>query len=164
VGVLIIRCRRLLLNAITRRLEEAGESMHLYRLLAELARGGPAPQRDLAEATAQHAAAISRLVEDLEGMGLIRRRRGDQDRRQIIVAITERGRQRYQATRPMVLAAMEEVLAPLVAHQRQRLAELLNALLQAHPAPASSLGRSKPRRRRTPAAKTSAAKRSRAPR
>src|SRR5262249_57314690 len=77
VGMLIIRCRRLLWSVAARHLDEVGESMHLYRLLSQLARNGPAPQRDLAEATAQHAAAISRMVDELEGAGLIRRRRGD---------------------------------------------------------------------------------------
>ena len=62
--------------ATARRLEEVGESVHLYRLLSELARNGPAPQRDLAEATAQHAAAVSRMVDELDEAGLIRRRRG----------------------------------------------------------------------------------------
>src|SRR5215831_13545425 len=119
VGMLIIRCRRLLFHATARRLEEVGESVHLYRLLSELARNGPAPQRNLADATAQHAAAISRMVDELEGAGLIRRRRGYRDRRQIIVAITPAGRRRYEAARPLVGAAIEEVMTPLARRQRR---------------------------------------------
>jgi DNA-binding MarR family transcriptional regulator len=151
VGMLIVRCRRLLWSAAARRLDQVGESMHLYRLLSELARHGPAPQRDLAEATAQHAAAISRMVDELEDAGLIRRRRGNQDRRQIIVAITAAGRRRYEAARPAVNAAIEEVMAPLAIHQRRHLADLLGTLLRAHTElPAAHLA---PRSARRPAAR-----------
>jgi DNA-binding MarR family transcriptional regulator len=132
VGMMIIRCRRLLWSVAAKHLDEVGESLHLYRLLSQLARNGPAPQRDLAEATAQHAAAISRMVDELQDAGLIRRRRGELDRRQIIVAITAAGRRRYEAARPVVDAAIEEVMAPLAGHQRQRLAQLLGTLLDAH--------------------------------
>src|SRR5262245_18392897 len=161
--MLIIRCRRLLWSVAARHLDEVGESMHLYRLLSQLARKGPAPQRDLAEATAQHAAAISRMVDELEGAGLIRRRRGEVDRRPIIVAITAAGRRRYEAARPVVDAAIEEVMAPLGGSQRHHLAQLLGTLLDAHgaetanesPPPRSrSPGRPRPTRRtlhRTPA-------------
>lgn len=157
--MLIVRCRRLLFHVIARRLEEVGESVHLYRLLSELARNGPAPQCDLAEATAQHAAAVSRLVDELHDAGLIRRRRGNRDRRQIIVAITPAGRRRYEAVRPVVGAAIEEVMSPLAQAQRHRLAELLGALLGAHRsglpepgspparAPARTVGRSRGRPR-----------------
>jgi DNA-binding MarR family transcriptional regulator len=143
--MLIIRCRRLLWSVAARHLDEVGESMHLYRLLSQLARQGPAPQRDLAEATAQHAAAISRMVDELEDAGLIRRRRGDLDRRQIIVALTAAGRRRYEAARPVVDAAIEEVMAPLAGSQRHRLAQLLATLLDAHEDVAN--GRSPPRAR-----------------
>jgi DNA-binding MarR family transcriptional regulator len=129
VATLIVRCRRLLWSATSRRLEQSGESMHFYRLLFELVRGGPAPQRDLAEATAQHPAAVSRLVDDLEKDGLIRRARGQRDRRQIIVAITARGRRRFELARPAVNAAVAEVLAPLPPRDQARLAELLSRVL-----------------------------------
>jgi DNA-binding MarR family transcriptional regulator len=130
--MLIIRCRRLLYSAAARRLEEMGESMHLYRLLAELARNGPAPQRELAAATAQHPAAVSRLVDEMESQGLIRRRRGRRDRRQIIVAITARGRSRFRAARPVALAAVSETMAPLSARDQRKLAALLGKLLAEH--------------------------------
>jgi DNA-binding MarR family transcriptional regulator len=130
--MLIIRCRRLMWNEASRRLDEVGESLHRYRLLSELARCGPASQRDLADATAQHPAAISRLVDELEVAGLIRRRRGRQDRRQIIVAITARGRVRVQEMSPVAVSGIEEVLAPLSAARQRRLAALLTEVLDAY--------------------------------
>jgi len=130
--MLIFRCRRLLWSAAARRLEELGESAHQYRLLAELARQGPAPQRELASATAQHPAAVSRLVDDLETKGLIRRKRGSRDRRQIIVAITPRGRVRFRAAEPVVLSVISEMMAPLSSRDQRQLGSLLGKLLAKH--------------------------------
>jgi DNA-binding MarR family transcriptional regulator len=137
VGLLVGRFRRLITGAVTRRLEREGRSIHEYRVLAELGRGGPRAQADLAVATAQHPAAISRLVDELESAALVRRRRAVADRRQVIVELTPAGRARYKAERPYVRAAIDDVLAPLSPRAQHRLAELLERVVAAHERPAA---------------------------
>jgi DNA-binding MarR family transcriptional regulator len=132
VGVLLARCRRLMWRTITHRLAGAGQSLHMYRLLSELVRHGPRAQRDLALATAQHAAAISRMVEELVQQGLIKRQPSGRDRREIIVAVTPRGRARFRAEHPVVAAAIQEIVAPLSRAEQRRLASLLEAILAGH--------------------------------
>ena len=146
VGLLVARFRRLLLAAATRRLEGAGKSIQEHRVLAELTRGGARSQGDLADATAQHPAAISRLVEGLEARALVRRRRAAGDRRQLIVEVTRSGRARFRAERPLVRAAIDEVLAPLSPREQRRLVALLEAVLLAHAAPARTARRRPDRR------------------
>jgi DNA-binding MarR family transcriptional regulator len=135
VGLLIGRFRRLITGAATQRLEREGRSIHEYRVLAELGRGGPRAQADLAVATAQHPAAISRLVDELESAALVRRRRATADRRQIIVELTPAGRARYRAERPHVQSAIDDVLAPLSPRAQHRLIELLETVVTAHVQP-----------------------------
>jgi DNA-binding MarR family transcriptional regulator len=132
VGLLISRCRLLMWRTVTQRLEGAGQSLHLYRLLSELVQSGPRTQRELAMATAQHAAAVSRLVEELVAAGLIRRRRSARDRRQMIIAITSRGRARHRMDHPIVAAGIADILRPLSPAEQQRLAGLLEKVLRAH--------------------------------
>jgi DNA-binding MarR family transcriptional regulator len=132
VASLVARFRRLVSGAATRRLERAGKSIHEHRVLAELTHNGPRRQGDLADATAQHPAAISRLVDDLEASAIVRRRRDTTDRRQVIVELTSRGRARFRAERPLVRDAIDEVLSPLPPRDQQRLVELLETVLSAH--------------------------------
>jgi DNA-binding MarR family transcriptional regulator len=149
VASLVARFRRLVSSAATRRLEREGRSIHEHRVLAELTHNGPRRQGDLADATAQHPAAISRLIDELEERALVRRRRDTTDRRQVIVELTREGRARFRAERPMVRGAIDEVLSPLGPRDQRRLVTLLEAVLSAH---AAEPGRKRPtptsRRRR----------------
>jgi DNA-binding MarR family transcriptional regulator len=138
VASLVARFRRMVSGAATRRLERAGKSIHEHRVLAELTHAGPRRQSDLADATAQHPAAISRLIDELEAAALVRRRRDDTDRRQVIVELTARGRTRFRAERPLVRGAIDEVLAPLAPPDQRRLVQLLETVLSAHSADARS--------------------------
>ncbi|MFV3077759.1 MarR family winged helix-turn-helix transcriptional regulator [Niveispirillum fermenti] len=61
-------------------------------LLQEVARRGEATPSALAAAVQFSQATVTNLVDRLESLGLAARRRGSQDRRQVWVAITPRGR------------------------------------------------------------------------
>lgn len=141
VASLVARFRRLVSSAATARLEREGRSIHEHRVLAELTNNGPRRQGDLAEATAQHPAAISRLIDELEENALVRRRRDTADRRQVIVELTRGGRARFRTERPLVRAAIDEVLAPLAPRDQRRLVALLETVLSAHAAEPRGLRR-----------------------
>jgi DNA-binding MarR family transcriptional regulator len=130
LGLLIGRVRRLLWFAAARATDQRGQSIYDYQLLARLALEGPQSQRALALSTAQHPAAISRLLVDLQRRQLVRRRRDPADRRHSIVTLTPRGRAAFQEARPQVQQATRQALAALSARDCQQLTGLLEKLVE----------------------------------
>lgn len=128
IGGLIARSRRLVFAVASRRLDASGESIHAWRVLAHLTREGAMAQCDLAMALGQHPAWVSRLVDELEEEGVVRRRRDARDRRKLRVEVTLAGRARYEARRPEVNEAVEHVLQPLDRGEREALRALLAKL------------------------------------
>lgn len=131
LALLVGRTRRLLWAAVTRSLDEHGESVHLYRTLAHLIRHGASTQKELAGGTLQHPAAISRLLEILDRRGLVRRQRDRQDRRVVRVAPTAAGRARFRQLAPAVRLGVTQALHPLPLPDRRRLVALLGKLTAA---------------------------------
>ncbi len=135
VGTLIARARRLVWTAAAHELEAHGLSMVTWVLLATLVRLGPATQREIADATGQHPAGVSRLVNELEAQKLVRRRRDDEDRRRTRVEITAAGKAFCRVARPHVIGALREALGPIsTAEQRALRALLLKVVPSTDPA------------------------------
>jgi DNA-binding MarR family transcriptional regulator len=133
---LIGRSRRLLWMASARSLEARGESVFTWQVICYLTTHGPTVQQDLAMATAQDPAGLSRVLDDLEARKLVRRGPHPDDRRRLVVEATKRGATWYRTAAPTVLAAVDEAMAALDAKQRKALRDLLRALLQLPPAAA----------------------------
>jgi MarR family 2-MHQ and catechol resistance regulon transcriptional repressor len=129
LGRLLFRGRRLLWTTAAARLEARGESMLAWQLLSHLHRWGPATQREIADRTAQHTTGVSRLLDELERGGFVRRTRDPSDRRKLQVQITPRGVARVEGSRPGVFGAVEEVLRPLQQEERRQLRALLEKLV-----------------------------------
>ncbi|MFL5312735.1 MAG: MarR family winged helix-turn-helix transcriptional regulator [Myxococcales bacterium] len=128
VGRLLFRARRALWSAAAGRLEAHGESVLAWQLLNQLQRAGPGTQREVADRTAQHPTGVSRLLEELERGGYVRRTRDASDRRKVRVEITAHGLSRLEGSRPEVLTAVDEVLRPLSLAERHALRALLEKL------------------------------------
>jgi MarR family 2-MHQ and catechol resistance regulon transcriptional repressor len=75
---------------------------------------------------------VSRLLDELERGGFVRRSRERSDRRRVRVAITPLGSARLAQMRPEVLGAVEEVLRPLGGGERRALATLLEKVIAAN--------------------------------
>jgi DNA-binding MarR family transcriptional regulator len=90
-----------------------------FRPLAMVVRFGPQTQQDLARLTAQHPAGVSRIVDDLEARGLVRRIRGAHDRRTIRVEPTAAGRALFDRVDPDAIRALDRALSPLGTRDRQ---------------------------------------------
>ncbi|WP_433473376.1 MarR family winged helix-turn-helix transcriptional regulator [Spirillospora sp. CA-142024] len=60
-------------------------------VLGHLYRNGPASAGELAEAEGQRPQSLTRVFAELEADGLISRARAEQDRRQVVLTITEQG-------------------------------------------------------------------------
>jgi MarR family 2-MHQ and catechol resistance regulon transcriptional repressor len=133
LGRALFRARRLLWTHAASRLEARGESILAFQMLAHLQRCGPTGQSELATATAQHPTGVSRLLDELEQGGFVRRARDRRDRRKLRVEITALGIARLEEARPQVSGAVEEVLRPLAAAERRALSALLEKLIAGNP-------------------------------
>jgi len=128
LGTLIAQTRRRVYTTASRRLEDAGESYLLWKLLAHLA-GGQLTQSELALLTAQHPAGVSRLLDELEKQGYVSRSRDPGDRRRVHVMLSARGKRRYEARLPEVIEAIDQVLEPLSESERRALRDLLRKVV-----------------------------------
>ncbi len=126
----IVRVRRRMIAEADRRLGKRGESVLTWQVLSALERRGPSVQNELAQHIGQHPTGMSRLLEELEQARLVRRARDPSDRRKVVVAPTARGRSFLEQGRPLVDAAVEEVLAPLARAERRTLRDLLWRMLE----------------------------------
>ncbi len=111
-----------------RELERHGETMWTWQVLTYLARGEASTQLELATATVQHPAALSRQLAELEAQGLVRRRRDPADRRRMFVELTQAGRQRHDVLRVHVYGATAKRIAVLSPAEQATLQALLAKL------------------------------------
>jgi len=101
---------------IDRELHQFGIGASDFEVLDVLA-GGDAEDgctfriQELADRVHLSQSALSRLVARLEKDGLVERHICSEDRRGVRVAITDRGRRRYEEARPGHLAVLERMLA-----------------------------------------------------
>jgi DNA-binding MarR family transcriptional regulator len=130
LGYLIARARRTSWNRVAQGLEAHGDSVYAWNLLNHLSRLGSATQRELAAATAQHPAGVSRQLDELEKQGQVARRRAKTDRRKMVVALTPRGRSALAAMRPAVQVALQETLGVLTAAEKHVLLKLLRRIVE----------------------------------
>ncbi len=103
-----------------------GLSLRSYDVLVQLslAPGDEMRMSELAEAALLSRAGITRLVERLEREGLVERRHGERDSRQVFAHITERGLERLAASAPTHFAGVRErFLAPLTRTQKHEIAD-----------------------------------------
>jgi MarR family transcriptional regulator, lower aerobic nicotinate degradation pathway regulator len=126
----IVRVKKRLIAEADRRLAERGQGVLHFQVLSALRRSGPCAQSELAESIGQHPTGISRLLEELEQAGLVRRARNRFDRRKLVVAPTARGRTFLAERQPLVDAAVEQVLSPLAKAERVALRDLLWRMLE----------------------------------
>ncbi len=130
LGTLIFRSRRRVWNAVASGLGAEEESIFTWQLLLHVVRRGGASQRELAEAVAQHPAGVGRALDDLEGRGLVRRRRDPDDRRKLRVEATSRGEAHYRKIYPQTVRHMDAALDPLTEAERVQLRGLLRKLIE----------------------------------
>ena len=99
---LVGQTRRRLWIAAARALAARGESIVAWALVNRLAELGPLTQRELADASAQHPAGVSRQLDELERKGLTARGTDPSDRRRRRVELTPAGFRWFRQTRPLV--------------------------------------------------------------
>ncbi len=130
---LVGQVRRRLWIAAARALAARGESIVAWSLVNRLAELGPLTQRELADASAQHPAGVSRQLDELERKGLTARGTDPTDRRRRRVELTASGLRWFRQTKPLVDQATAPVLAVLRPAERRMLIAALRKVVVSRP-------------------------------
>jgi DNA-binding MarR family transcriptional regulator len=127
----VSRLSRLIDRRLAENFARHGIENWMYDVLATLYRSG-APHEltagDLVRQTMVTTGAITNRIDRLAVRGLVERASTD-DRRKVIVRLTDRGRALVEEVVVTHLATEREILAPLSTPQQQRLANLLRTML-----------------------------------
>jgi DNA-binding MarR family transcriptional regulator len=99
-----------------------------FRALQELVAGGPTGAGVLAESLGFDKSVLSRLLHQLESLGLVSRGRDPHDRRAVIISPTEHAVARMEAIRDGVRDEFRRNLAAWPVHDLDELARLLVGL------------------------------------
>ena len=94
---------------------------------------------DIARSVLLTASGITRLLDGLEGCGLVAKKACESDARVSYAVLTEEGLRKITEARSSHMADVDELFgARLEPHEREHLAELLGRLPLAHTSPACS--------------------------
>jgi DNA-binding MarR family transcriptional regulator len=103
-----------------------------FSLLAALAETGPTSQADLGRRIHLDRSDVTAALADLEARGYLARTPDPADRRRNLVRLTEGGREQLEKTNTEILAAQDELLAPLSADERAHLVAMLRRIIEHH--------------------------------
>ncbi len=99
-----------------------------FAALAKLAELGEASQNQLGQMVAMDAATIKGVIDRLKARGLVSLSADADDRRRLVVRLTDEGRATLERLRPVAAAITAETLAPLNAREAATLLRLLAKL------------------------------------
>ena len=105
-----------------------GISRREWRLIAILGLQGPCSSSALAERAQLAAGPTSKAVSQLVAKSIVTRNPVPNDRRQVVIALTTRGREIFDALYPIVQELNERLLSALSPEERQTLDELIGKL------------------------------------
>lgn len=132
LAYLLARASHLVSGEFHREVEASGLSVPEWRVLATLADRPDCTIGMLAEITLTKQPTLTKLVDRMAADGLVRRRAGEEDRRQALISITPRGRALAQ---PLLERAAEHeraVLDDFGPQQGALLKETLRQLIALH--------------------------------
>ena len=112
VGYLVKRCGVLMTQVAERRFEAQSVSFTQWITLMTLLRHEHLSATRLSSECAHDMGALTRVVDDLERRGLVRRERSRRDRRAVEIAITPAGRRVAQSTKKVIVGLLNELVAP----------------------------------------------------
>ncbi|HEY2355462.1 MAG TPA: MarR family transcriptional regulator [Gaiellaceae bacterium] len=112
--------------------DQAGLHPYHHAILALLDEGSRETQGAIAEVLGYDKGQLVGLLDELEGDGLVERKRDTVDRRRQTVTITAAGRKTLERLRSLSLEIEDDFLAPLSAAERKELHELLLRVASAH--------------------------------
>lgn len=108
-----------------------------FAALARLHMTGPCSQNELGRMVALDSATIVGVVSRLEARGLVSGERSQEDRRRVIISLTDEGRKLIKNALAAGMKANELTLAPLSPEEQEQLIGLLQKLVEDRPAAGS---------------------------
>ena len=127
-GNLLRRCHQISVAIFLRKCEANNLTQLQYIILSALDEMGSLDQITLGGFTALDRNTVAIVVKKLEERGLVDRRRSPEDRRSMLVTITEAGKALCVEAEPAVIQAQEDILAPLNEEEREQVCGLLQRL------------------------------------
>ena len=123
---------RLVTHAYTPMLNTLGITYPQYLVLMVLWEKDCQPVNDIAQRLLLETNTVTPLLQRMEKLGILSRKKGEQDKRQQIVHLTERGKQLEEEACQLIPAGMGEQLAecPLKLEDYQRLAHELDSIIK----------------------------------
>jgi len=131
-GNLLRRCHQISVAIFLRKCEALKLTQLQYIILSALEEMGTSDQITLGGHTALDRNTVAVVVRKLEERGLVSRHRNLEDRRSMVVKLTQEGRVLREAAEPAVEEVQKEILAPLNAQDQQILLSLLQKIANAN--------------------------------
>jgi len=142
------RFAQIIQGVIAEALEPHGLTGQHWGVMVAIVREPGTDQRRVAERQSIDANSTSRLIDELEAMGLVRRVSSAQDRRANRLELTPSGVRMRSKLRGPVIAVQDRALSCLELHERATLLDLLTRVVEANKHYARpGIGRRKPVRR-----------------
>ena len=122
---------RLVTQAYTPMLTALGITYPQYLVLMVLWEKDEQPVNDIARRLVLETNTVTPLLQRMEKLGLVSRKKGEQDKRQQIVSLTKKGKQLEEEAYAQIPAGMNEQLSacPLKSEDYQHLAQELDAII-----------------------------------
>lgn len=123
---------RLVMQAYTPILTALGITYPQYLVLMVLWEKDCQPVNDIAHRLHLETNTVTPLLQRMEKLGIVARRKGEQDKRQQIVSLTQKGRELEEEAFAQVPARINELISPcsLKIEDYQRLAQDLDSIIE----------------------------------
>ena len=128
LGFLIKRCGIVMTQIAERRFESQPISFTQWMVLIWLSQGPSSPS-ELSAHLGHDMGALTRVADELERNGMVRRERSQHDRRAVELAITPDGRRQALAGKRIMVGLLNELVAPYSHTEVDILISLLQRLL-----------------------------------
>jgi DNA-binding MarR family transcriptional regulator len=129
VGYLVARAHTLMRARIEAAFDKGELTFSHWRVLSCLRDGIATTCADISRELSHDSGSLTRLVDQLDRMGLIRRTRDKKDRRVVALALTPRGRTAVNALVPKVVAHCNDALEGFSQQETKTLITLLTRLV-----------------------------------
>jgi DNA-binding MarR family transcriptional regulator len=129
LGFLIKRCGIVMTQIAERRFESQPISFTQWMVLIWLVQRPHASPSELSAHLGHDMGALTRVADELQRNGLVRRERSERDRRAVELAITADGRREAQAGKRLLVGLLNELLEPYTNAEVDILISLLQRLL-----------------------------------
>ncbi|WJR75516.1 MarR family winged helix-turn-helix transcriptional regulator [Bradyrhizobium sp. NP1] len=109
--------------------EQYGLTVPGWRIMANLGRYAPLSAKEVAERTAMDQVQVTRAITQMASVGLISRRVDVEDRRRVVLRLSQKGLDAYAQIVPLAKAIEKKLLAGLSASERSELSRLTEKLM-----------------------------------